>query len=60
VISCFEVSPGINFYVATRGHHADIGSNTPGSMPPFSKTLAEEGIAIEKFNLFEDHVFRYN
>jgi len=31
------------FYVASRGHHADIGGITPGSMPPFSKYLSEEG-----------------
>src|SRR5262249_30970883 len=30
------------FFVASRGHHADIGGHTPGSMPPNSKTLAEE------------------
>jgi 5-oxoprolinase (ATP-hydrolysing) len=36
----------LNFYVASRGHHADIGGITPGSMPPFSRELSEEGIAI--------------
>ncbi|KYR00331.1 hypothetical protein DLAC_03073 [Tieghemostelium lacteum] len=34
------------FYVASRGHHADIGGITPGSMPPFSKNISEEGAAI--------------
>jgi 5-oxoprolinase (ATP-hydrolysing) len=34
------------FLVANRGHHADIGGITPGSMPPFSKTLDEEGVVI--------------
>ena len=29
------------FYVASRGHHADIGGATPGSMPPFSRSLEE-------------------
>jgi 5-oxoprolinase (ATP-hydrolysing) len=34
------------FYIAARGHHADIGGITPGSMPPFSKTLHEEGVLL--------------
>lgn len=41
VISCFEIAEGTNFYVASRGHHADIGGITPGSMPPFSRSLSE-------------------
>ena len=36
-----------SFYVASRGHHADIGGITPGSMPPFSKTIAEEGALFD-------------
>ena len=35
------------FFVAARGHHADIGGITPGSMPPFSKTITEEGALFE-------------
>jgi 5-oxoprolinase (ATP-hydrolysing) len=35
------------FYVAARGHHADIGGITPGSMPPFSKTIDEEGVLFD-------------
>jgi len=35
------------FFVASRGHHADIGGITPGSMPPFSKDIAEEGILFD-------------
>ena len=35
-----------SFYTASRGHHADIGGITPGSMPPNSKTIEEEGILI--------------
>ncbi|HTV19485.1 MAG TPA: hydantoinase B/oxoprolinase family protein, partial [Polyangiaceae bacterium] len=34
------------FYVASRGHHADVGGKTPGSMPPDSRTLAEEGVVF--------------
>ena len=33
-------------YAANRAHHADVGGNTPGSMPGFSSTLSEEGIVI--------------
>jgi len=34
------------FFTASRGHHADVGGITPGSMPPFSASLAEEGIVL--------------
>ena len=40
-----------SFYVASRGHHADIGGSTPGSMPPFSTTIAEEGVLFDNFLL---------
>ena len=43
-----------SFYVASRGHHADIGGSTPGSMPPFSKTIAEEGVLFDNFLLVRD------
>jgi 5-oxoprolinase (ATP-hydrolysing) len=46
------------FYVASRGHHADIGGSTPGSMPPFSKTIAEEGVLFDNFLLVRDGVMR--
>ena len=46
------------FFVASRGHHADIGGITPGSMPPNSKTLAEEGAAIVAFKLVRKGVFQ--
>jgi 5-oxoprolinase (ATP-hydrolysing) len=39
------------FYVACRGHHADIGGITPGSMPPDSTHLEEEGVLIDNFLL---------
>lgn len=45
------------FYVASRGHHADIGGIQPGSMPSFSKLLEEEGAAIESFKLVRDGEF---
>ncbi|HKJ23245.1 MAG TPA: hydantoinase B/oxoprolinase family protein, partial [Myxococcota bacterium] len=40
-----------DFFVAARGHHADIGGRTPGSMPPDSTTLEEEGVVLEAFRL---------
>ena len=39
------------FYVASRGHHADIGGITPGSVPPFSRCIAEEGVLIDNLLL---------
>lgn len=39
------------FYVGSRGHHADIGGSTPGSMPPFSTRIEEEGVRIVNFQL---------
>jgi len=46
------------FFVASRGHHAEIGGITPGSMPPFSKAIWEEGAAIKAFKLVENEVFQ--
>jgi hypothetical protein len=48
----------IVFFVASRGHHADIGGISPGSMPPASKLLVEEGAAIVSYKLVRDHVFQ--
>ncbi len=48
----------IIFWLASRGHHADIGGISPGSMPPNSKTLAEEGACIESCKLVRDGVFQ--
>lgn len=47
----------IIFFTASRGHHADIGGISPGSMPPFSKKLEEEGVCIKSFTLVENGVF---
>ncbi|MFH1602280.1 MAG: hydantoinase B/oxoprolinase family protein, partial [Pseudomonadota bacterium] len=43
----------ILFYVGSRGHHADVGGITPGSMPPDSKVVEEEGVLIDNFLLVE-------
>ncbi len=42
------------FFTAARGHHADIGGITPGSMPPDSHTIEDEGVLIENFLLVQD------
>jgi 5-oxoprolinase (ATP-hydrolysing) len=42
------------FFTAARGHHADIGGITPGSMPPDSRTVEDEGVMIENFLLVQD------
>jgi 5-oxoprolinase (ATP-hydrolysing) len=46
------------FWVASRGHHADIGGITPGSMPPTSTSIEEEGVRIVDFLLVERGRFR--
>ena len=48
----------ILFFVASRGHQADIGGTTPGSMPPDSRTLDDEGVLIDNFLLVEAGMFR--
>ncbi len=45
------------FYVASRGHHADVGGITPGSMPPDSRSVEEEGILLDAVPLVEDGRF---
>ena len=42
------------FWVASRGHHAEIGGLTPGSMPAQSKTIEEEGVLFDNWLLVED------
>ncbi len=48
-----EPSGRLAFFTASRAHHAEIGGIVPGSMPPFSHNLAEEGVLIGNFRLFE-------
>jgi 5-oxoprolinase (ATP-hydrolysing) len=48
----------ILFYVASRGHHAEIGGITPGSMPAFSTRVEEEGVLIDNWLLVRDGVLR--
>jgi 5-oxoprolinase (ATP-hydrolysing) len=46
------------FYVAARGHHADIGGITPGSMPPGSQSVEEEGILLDNLLVVDQGDFR--
>ena len=48
----------ILFYVASRAHHADVGGMTPGSMPPQSQTIAQEGILLDNLLLVQQGYFR--
>ena len=54
----FSSANEILFFVGSRGHHADIGGITPGSMPPGSKVVEEEGVLIDNFLLVEEGRFR--
>ena len=58
VITPVFQSNDVLFYVGSRGHHADIGGITPGSMPPGSKVVEEEGVLIDNFLLVEQGRFR--
>ncbi|APA68590.1 hydantoinase B/oxoprolinase family protein [Janthinobacterium sp. 1_2014MBL_MicDiv] len=48
-----EEGAALLFYVGSRGHHADIGGTTPGSMPPDSTRIEEEGVLIDNFKLVD-------
>ena len=45
------------FYVAARGHHADVGGVQPGSMPPFSHTIDEEGVMLDALPIMREGLF---
>ncbi|MGO9781825.1 MAG: hydantoinase B/oxoprolinase family protein [Streptosporangiaceae bacterium] len=51
-------TPAIWFYVASRGHHAEIGGISPGSMPAFSRRVEEEGVLIDNWLLVEHGTLR--
>ena len=53
-----EAGREIRFFVGSRGHHADIGGLTPGSTPPDSRTLEDEGVVIDDFLLVDAGVFQ--
>lgn len=56
----FQDSAGAapDFFVANRGHHSDIGGLVPGSMPPHSTSLDQEGAAFLSFKLVDRGEFR--
>jgi 5-oxoprolinase (ATP-hydrolysing) len=58
VTPVFGPSDFPRFWVASRGHHADVGGVTPGSMPPDSRTIEEEGVLITDFLLARGGEFR--
>ncbi len=64
VTPVFGISPGgdagreVLFYVAARGHHAEMGGLTPGSMSPFSRTIEEEGVLFDNWLLVAGGRFR--
>jgi 5-oxoprolinase (ATP-hydrolysing) len=53
VTPVFDAGGRLAFVVASRAHHADIGGITPGSMPPASTDIAQEGVLFEDFRLVE-------
>ncbi len=53
-----EAGTEILFFVGSRGHHADIGGRTPGSMPPDSALIDEEGVVVDNFRLVAGGEFR--
>ncbi|MFD5101860.1 hydantoinase B/oxoprolinase family protein [Streptomyces albidochromogenes] len=59
VTPVFDADGGpLRFLVASRGHHAEIGGITPGSMPAFSRTVHEEGVLFDNWLLVRDGVLR--
>ncbi|MBT3916806.1 MAG: 5-oxoprolinase, partial [Rhodospirillaceae bacterium] len=53
-----EADRELLFFVGSRGHQADIGGITPGSMPPTSQTVEEEGVLIDNFLVVENGILR--
>ena len=53
-----KIGKGLLFFVGSRGHQADIGGITPGSMPPNSRSVEEEGVLIDNFLLVEGGILR--
>jgi 5-oxoprolinase (ATP-hydrolysing) len=55
VFEAGEAAPA--YFVAARGHHADVGGVQPGSMPPFSHSIDEEGVLLDALPIMADGVF---
>ena len=58
VITPVFINGSIMFFLASRGHHSDIGGISPGSMPPHSHKLEDEGAMIVAFKLVRDGAFQ--
>ena len=58
VVSPVFIDDRLSFFVANRGHHADVGGIVPGSMPPNSRNIAEEGACLHDVALVEDGLLR--
>jgi len=58
VTPVFDAAAKILFYVASRGHHAEIGGLTPGSMPAASRDVDEEGVLFDNWLLVADGQLR--
>ncbi len=57
VVAPVFVDGACRYFVASRGHHADIGSISPGSMPPFSTNIAEEGALFDGLRMIRGGLF---
>jgi 5-oxoprolinase (ATP-hydrolysing) len=57
VMPVFGAGDAPAFFVAARGHHADVGGVQPGSMPPFSHTIDEEGVLLDALPIMRGGVF---
>jgi 5-oxoprolinase (ATP-hydrolysing) len=58
VTPVFDAGDDVLFFIASRGHHADVGGVTPGSMPPESLSVEEEGVLIDDVQLVAAGRFR--
>ena len=58
IMPVFVEGDAASFFVAARGHHADLGGIAPGSMPPDSKSIADEGILFDNVLIVDDGHFR--
>ena len=53
-----DAGDSVLFWVASRGHHADVGGTAPGSMTPLATNVDEEGVLIDNFKLVDQGAFR--
>ncbi|MDY6860638.1 MAG: hydantoinase B/oxoprolinase family protein [Pseudomonadota bacterium] len=58
VVTPMFIGEDIRFWLGSRGHHADIGGRTPGSAPPDSSHIEQEGVLIDNFRLVDQGSFR--